>query len=464
MNKAQIRYNLFLFLAFLSFLSGCKPGCPCTFNLPTLCHCPPGRKPPVAVYKAPEIKEYSFEDCKFDDTTEEPYYKDCCDVPGPVKGKKTSCKEPYSPCQTPCFPYDDPCATECIPDECEEKVCQKECQKPCSSEDDLEDLIDRNQPLMKEYFISVGDVLEISVFGDEDTHVDNVIVAPDGRIYYLFLNGIQAEGKTTDALQKDMEAALSSMFLSPSVSIIPRLMSKNTFTILGRVRRPGSYPLTQTVTIRQALGMAGGLMLEPEVMTSFEQTTRLFIQSSRSRIYIQPYQGLNQNISSLRDSFLIRDGKKLNINFEHLVYSGDPSQDIVLRPGDYLYIASDDRREVYVLGNVNNPTAITFQDNLTLMKALAMVGGWRMGGPYAADMQNVLIIRGSLQCPQVVRVDLCEFIRGEARDIFLQPGDIVYIHNKKFRFGRELVRLAVNAFIFSFVNQAGEFFANEHIN
>ena len=58
------------------------------------------------------------------------------------------------------------------------------------------ELLDRFVPLNKEYRLASGDVLEISVFGDEETTVENVTVAPDGRIYYTFLDGIVADGRT----------------------------------------------------------------------------------------------------------------------------------------------------------------------------------------------------------------------------------------------------------------------------
>ena len=463
----------FLFLASLTLLSGCKPGCCCTFNLPVLCHGEPGRRPPVAVYKSPEIKEYFFEDIDLNKNSNTPYYKGCCEDPRDLNRDKPSEENETCiiHCETPCDPSDDYYSSECLPIENESRMpCEKLSLDSCEESDDepenedLTDLLDRNQPLIKEYIIAVGDVLEISVFGDEDTHVDNVIVAPDGRIYYLFLNGMIAEGKTTEQLKKDLESSLASMFLSPTVSIIPRNMTNNNFTILGRVRRPGSYPLFQTVTVRQALGLAGGLILEPELITSSDQPSRFFLQSNRSRFLIQPISGYSQNLSSLKDSFLVRNGKKINIDFKHLVYSGDITQDIIIKPGDYIYIASDDRKEVFVLGAVAGPMAIPYEDDITLMKALARAGGWRAGGPSGADYQNVMILRGSLQCPKVLRVDLCDFINGKALDIYLEPGDIVYLHNKKFRFGRELVRLAVTSFIYSFLNEAGTYFANQHIH
>jgi len=169
----------------------------------------------------------------------------------------------------------------------------------------------------------------------------------------------------------------------------------------------------------------------------------------------------NQSISNLRNSFIVRDGKRLPVDFTKLISSADHTGDVLIKPGDYIYIALNDDRDVYVLGAVTVPLAVPFKDEMTLMKALSSAGGWRMGGPFGADVNNVMIIRGELECPVVMCVNLCELLKGNETDVYLQPGDIVYVHNKKFRFGRELVRLAITSFIYAFVNDAGIFIADK---
>jgi len=121
------------------------------------------------------------------------------------------------------------------------------------------------EPLITDYKIGVGDVLEISVLGDEDMLAENVTVAPDGRIYYMFLEGIVAEGRTLEDLRAELESKMTRLFLTPTITIIPQFMSDNSFTILGRVRAPGLYPLEQTTTLRQAIGVSGGVLSDLEI-------------------------------------------------------------------------------------------------------------------------------------------------------------------------------------------------------
>lgn len=460
-NRIRIKDFLSSLLIFLivvgtlsTALTSCcrKDGtCCCHFNLKPLCRCNHFCTPPKYVQEYPDVIDFMPSD----------YNEYTDDVP---------CLE----CEW--FHESENCET-CQGDSKEDEYNPQKMFREMKSgsyftdeeEDDktnIEELTNPNKPVIDKYLIAVGDVLEISVFGDEDTIVENTIVAPDGRIYYLFLDPVVAEGRTIEELRIELEERLSHMFLVPTVSIIPRVQSKNTVTVLGRVRKPGLYTLTQAVTIRQLLGYAGGLVIDPETLYGEGFGIGGLDGYSYRGGYRGGYfatRGNNRNIPSLKDSFLVRQGEKLSINFENLVYSSDQSQDIILKPGDYLYVASDERREVYVLGAIDGSQAILYDDRLTLMKALSYVGGWRMGGPYGSDMQNVLIIRGDLDCPETIRVDLCMLIHGEARDIYLQPGDIVYLHDKKFRYGRELVRLAVTTFIQSFVNSAAIQWATEHI-
>jgi protein involved in polysaccharide export with SLBB domain len=65
----------------------------------------------------------------------------------------------------------------------------------------------RRSKFAPEYFIphspeerklQIGDEVEIGVFGQRDTIAENVPVAPDGKLYYMFLPGIMAEGRTAE--------------------------------------------------------------------------------------------------------------------------------------------------------------------------------------------------------------------------------------------------------------------------
>jgi polysaccharide export outer membrane protein len=300
----------------------------------------------------------------------------------------------------------------------------------------LPEYFDPYQPLSEAYKISPGDMLEISIFGNADTVVNEAVVAPDGRLYYMFLEGVLAAGKTLKELKEEITIKVSDYFVDPEVSIIPRRVSGQNYIVLGKVPKPGVYPMIGSTTLQQAIGAAGGVALG-----GYDCTTI--------------------NISSLRESYIVRDGKKLDVDFERLMYTDGFDQNIFMRPGDYIYIASTLFDDVYLLGEVRENKPIPYKDGLTLTAILAGVSGTTEGWTDQAHITRVLVVRGHLDCPIWYEVNVLKIILGEARDVYLLPGDIVYVQKKPFKFGRELVRLAIDSYITAFGSTAGIYYGGK---
>lgn len=296
---------------------------------------------------------------------------------------------------------------------------------------------DAYQPYTEEYRVSVGDVLQVSVFGNEDTLIKEAVVAPDGYLYYLFLDGVAAAGRTLSEVAKDIEIAVAHLFINPEVSILPVQIASQTYMVIGKVLKPGIYPLRSAATLRQALGDAGG-------------------------IAVGGFKGTTISVASLRDSFIVRNGRKLDIDFEKLIFSEGSDQNIYLKPRDYIYIASSLSKEVFLLGAVSEQKPVPYKDGLTLLGVLSGSSGITGGTTPEADVNRVLVIRGSLETPQVIVANILDIYRGKAKDVYLLPGDIVYAQNKQLRFGKELVRSAIDSFVRAFGSSAGSYVANKH--
>ncbi len=304
--------------------------------------------------------------------------------------------------------------------------------------EDLKPLIDPSF----EYKLAIGNLLEISLFGEEELEVEQAVVATDGNIYYSLLPPMRAEGKTLQELIKDLEHELARYYKNPLVAVNPRFFPSHNFKILGRVRYPGLYMLNYPMTLRDALALAGGLITEE-------------VRYSDADIRFR-------SNADLTNSFIVREGKKVNVDFKDLFYNPETKQNIYVRPEDYIYIAPISKQRVYVLGAVRRPRTVAWVRGMTLMGALTAATGWDGGYPYSPDINKVLVLRGSLFCPKVIEVDVAEILYGCALDVFLVPGDIVYAQNKTMRFGRELIHIAVDTFINSFGTAAGSYYANAY--
>ncbi len=287
------------------------------------------------------------------------------------------------------------------------------------------------------FHLAVGDVVEVSVFGFPDT-VAVTPIAPDGKLYYHFMPGIPAVGRTPKAVEHDIEQSIQRFFNQPSVSILPRQFAENRFVALGKVVYPGVYPLDSALTIRQALARAGGLAQGI-------------------------YRGTTIQLAALKDSYLLRKGQRIPVDLDALVNRNDASQDIYMRPGDVLYIASGLGQEVYLMGAVGEEKTAAYTDGLTLVQLVS--GSSERGGGYKATarLNQIVILRGALNAPQLIEVDLASILKGDVPDVLLMAGDIVYVPEKPYRFVRDLARVVVLTFARAFASEAGAYLVEETI-
>jgi len=287
-------------------------------------------------------------------------------------------------------------------------------------------------PSLTPYKLVRGDIIQVNIYGDEDAMMRRVTVAPDGYVYYAFLEGIYALGKTLEELRSEMVNHLSYLYVAPNVTLNLILANDYSFTILGRVALPGVYPMIDNLRLREAIGMAGGLLKEYYNDKTVD-----------SKIY---------DIVDLDKSFVVRENQKLKLDFDKLLRSSDDSQNIYIKPGDYIFLAPKKAESVYVVGSSLAPARVPYVKDLTISETLAAGRGW-LTLDYehkAANFSCALIVRGSLECPRTAEVNILKILSGEARDFYLMPGDIVYVQNKNIRFDRELVNLAIRTFLDSF--------------
>ncbi len=90
-----------------------------------------------------------------------------------------------------------------------------------------------------------------------------------------------------------------------------------------------------------------------------------------------------------------------------------------------LVIKARSNREVSVLGQVNAPGSFDWQERLTLVQAISLAGGLT---PFAAT-RRVKITRRTGRGDETTTIEfsLSEVLDGDADDISLQPGDIVFV-------------------------------------
>jgi polysaccharide export outer membrane protein len=108
------------------------------------------------------------------------------------------------------------------------------------------------------YRLGPEDVLEISVWR-EDALKREVLVRPDGGISYPLIGDVQAAGKTVNELRQEITKRLEKFVPDAAVSVTVLKTGSQKIYVLGKVTKPGEFPVGRTVDVLQALSMAGGL-------------------------------------------------------------------------------------------------------------------------------------------------------------------------------------------------------------
>lgn len=126
-------------------------------------------------------------------------------------------------------------------------------------------------------------------------------------------------------------------------------------------------------------------------------------------------------------SYLVRDGQQLPVDFYKLMNQGDMDQNIVMRGGDKIFIASPTDSKVMVMGEVGSPRAVVVPYGfISLREALVAAGGI----PFTGNRDCIQVIRGNLQNPKIYVLSWNHIIHLPNDSLLLMPGDTVYVSEK----------------------------------
>jgi polysaccharide export outer membrane protein len=157
------------------------------------------------------------------------------------------------------------------------------------------------------YHIGPGDVLEISVWKDASLS-RQLIVPPDGVISFPLIGDIDVTNLSVPDLRKAVTQKLSEFVPDATVTVVLLQINSLRGYVIGKVNKPGEFPINMETNVMQILAMAGG-------MAEF---------ASESKILILRY-----------DS-----GKTLKIPFSYKEVKNGKNleQNIILRHGDVVVV------------------------------------------------------------------------------------------------------------------------------
>ncbi|HVZ72976.1 MAG TPA: polysaccharide biosynthesis/export family protein [Polyangia bacterium] len=242
-----------------------------------------------------------------------------------------------------------------------------------------------------------GDIIRFRTLSVEPLEEPRVPVDEAGRVELPLVGSVPVQGLTLTAAGRRIEEKIHAFDRHARVALAITDAAGHRATVLGAVDRAGSFPLTPGARLTDLMALAGG----PKMGSMDAETT---------------------DLADVEAARLVRDGQVLPISVA-LALTGAPRHNVVVSPGDVVYVPPMRAAAVSVLGEVKNARTVAFRAGLRLTEAIARAGG----ATSAADNGDVRIVRGPLSRPHVYTTSLAALVDGKGTDVVLARGDVVYV-------------------------------------
>jgi polysaccharide biosynthesis/export protein len=193
-----------------------------------------------------------------------------------------------------------------------------------------------------DYLIGVADVVNVTVFGEPDASRANATVDNDGTVDMPYVGRIKVAGRTARVVEKEIRDLLAEKyFRNPSVSVEVVKYRSKIVTVQGYVREPGQRILEGNASLTSVLAQAGSMTID----------AGSYVIISR--------RGAN---GALEQTRVTRKD----------IESGQ-AQNILLKDGDTVLVPKAET--FFINGQVRTPGSYTWEDGLTIERALTLAGG-----------------------------------------------------------------------------------------
>jgi len=238
----------------------------------------------------------------------------------------------------------------------------------------------------RKFVLGPEDIIEISVWGNKEFAGD-LPVRPDGKISIPLIGDVKVEKLTPTQVKNLVTQKLRKFITDASVTVFVKEINSINISIAGAVNLPGTYKVNRPITLLHLFSLSQGFT----------------------------------DKADLKNSFLLRKGKKMDIDLYALVRKGVISQNVWLMPNDLIFIKDNFENRVNVAGEVIEPQVITFQDELTVLSAILIAKGLTD----KADLKNSFLLRKGKK----MDIDFYALVKNGAisQNIWLMPNDLIFI-------------------------------------
>lgn len=196
-------------------------------------------------------------------------------------------------------------------------------------------------PVPTDYIVGPGDSIRIQLYGKENIQQE-LNVDRNGQIFFPGIGPIMVAGLTFSELRQNLATVVQQQMIGNQLNVTMAELRSIRVFVLGEAFQPGAYTISSLSTATHAIMAAGGV----------------------------------KKIGSLRNIEIKRSGKTVaQLDLYNLLLRGDTSADIMLQPGDVVFIPTIERT-VGIGGEVLRPAIYELKNERTADDIVRLAGGF----------------------------------------------------------------------------------------
>jgi len=250
-------------------------------------------------------------------------------------------------------------------------------------------------PSYEDYVIGAGDLIQITIFEAPDLNTETRVSARGGVTLPL-LSTVRIAGLAVREAEQHVERLYREKYLQdPHITIFVKEQFGSKVTMMGSLKKPGTYDFYARMNLMDVLAMAEGL----------SDTAGRIVQIRRKGDTGEAPQSLI-------------------IDLDQMVKEGREELNVAVKGGDVVYVP--EAGSVYVDGAVRKAGSYPIRQEMSVQEAVVAAGGLQS----FADGKNVKLVRyiGKGR-REVAKLSLDDLQKGEGDNLKLQDRDVIFVES-----------------------------------
>src|ERR1019366_8221115 len=259
------------------------------------------------------------------------------------------------------------------------------------------------------YVLGPNDRVTVHCLNAEEFLPAPIRIDSDGRVRLPFVGRIKLVDLTVSQAETYVTARLAEFIVNSQFTLKGVQGHSQPVSVFGAVNNPGAYQLEGDKTLTEVLSMAGGLRRDAGPVL------RITRAASWGDLPLPKTTAASTGELNVAD-----------IDVSDLLRGASPALNIKVKPFDVVTIA--EAQLIYVVGQVRKPGGFTLagHEEMTALQALSLAEGLDRT---AAPKKARILRKSGTAGRQDIAINLDTILSGRAKDVMLQPDDVLFIPN-----------------------------------